>query len=124
MSHIVEMDIQIQSLAALKAACQRLGLQFVENARTFRAFSTGQCDHKIIVPNAGYDIGVVQTESGGYSLLWDQWHQGKLTKVLGHDAGRLKQAYGLEYAKLLARQKKRIAHEQQLSDRIRLYIQL
>lgn len=35
MSHIAKIDIEIKSVAALKKACQRLGLTFVENKKTY-----------------------------------------------------------------------------------------
>jgi hypothetical protein len=120
MSHVAEIEIQITDLAALAAACRRLGFVFREGQKTYRWYGRwegdyplpegfsqedlGKCDHAIQVPGADYEVGVVKARQGmGYRLLWDFWSQGGLTERLGGKAKKLVQAYGVEKAKREAR---------------------
>jgi hypothetical protein len=120
MSHVAEIEIQITDLAALAAACRRLGFVFREGQKTYRWYGRwegdyplpegfsqedlGKCDHAIQVPGADYEVGVVKARQGmGYRLLWDFWSQGGLTERLGGKAEKLVQAYGVEKAKREAR---------------------
>ena len=111
MSHVAKIELEITDLDALKAACQRLGLEFRCGKRTYTWYGEymgdhplpeglsvqdlGKCDHAIHVPGASYEVGVVK-RNGRYLLLWDFWHAGGLEHVLGRNAGRLKQAYAIE----------------------------
>ena len=115
--HVASIKLEIRSLDALKAACQRLGLEFREGQTHYAWFGyfaadaplpegftqedLGHCVHAISVPGASYEIGVV-FQDGVYKLLWDSWRQGGLEAALGKDCNRLKQAYGIEAAKLEA----------------------
>ena len=115
--HVSSIKLQVKSLEALKLACARLGLEFRENQKTYAWFGRyagdspvpegftqedlGKCDSAIRVPGASYEIGVVFRD-GAYRLLWDSWRAGSLEQVLGKDANRLRQAYGIEAAKLEA----------------------
>ena len=120
MSHVAEIEIQITDLAALAAACRRLGFVFREGQKTYKWYGRwegdyplpegfsqedlGKCDHAIQVPGADYEVGVVKARQGtGYRLLWDFWFQGGLTERLGSKAEKLVQAYGVEKAKREAR---------------------
>ncbi len=119
MSHVTQIELKVKDLEALKAACKRLGLEFVENQTTYRWYGRfvgdyplpeglkqedlGKCTHAIKVPGASYEIGVVNRHNGSHELLWDFWHQGGLERVLGKGGGKLKQAYALEAAKTAAR---------------------
>jgi hypothetical protein len=120
MSHVAKIEVEINDLDALKAACHSLGLEFVNDQKTFAWYGRhvgdypvpegftleemGRCDHAIRVPNAQYEIGVVKRR-GKYTLLWDFYHAGGLETVLGKGAGKLKQAYALERVKKEARLK-------------------
>ena len=120
MSHITKIEIEATDLTALKAACKRLSLQFIENQLTYRWYGSrvgndplpegiavedlGKCDHAIKVPGASYEIGI-RKDQNRYRLLWDSWASGGLEKVIGKDAGLLKQAYGIEKTKAEARRK-------------------
>ena len=57
MSHISKIEIQIQSLNALREACKRLGLEFIENQKEFRWYSgMSPCDHAIRIPDSSSSI--------------------------------------------------------------------
>ena len=115
--HVASIKLEVKSLEALKAACQRLGLEFREGQTSFVWFGRfvgdaplpegftqedmGKCEHAIHCPDAKYEIGVVFRD-GVYKLLWDSWGSGGLEAALGTDCNRLKQAYGVEAAKLEA----------------------
>jgi len=96
MSHISRIELEIKDLEDLKRACDRLGVGFEKEQKTFRWYGgTRECECAIRVPGATYDIGVIR-ESNRFSLLWDSFYTGGLEARLGKNAGRLKQAYGVE----------------------------
>ena len=137
MSHVAKIELEIQDLETLKLACQRLNLEFVENQLTYRWYGRyvgdaplpegftvedlGKCQHAIRVPNASYEIGVVQRQ-GKYQLLWDNWQSGGLERVLGSGAGRLKQAYAIERVAKEARLKGYRLCEKQMNNTVQLVI--
>ena len=98
MSHVARIELEINDLDSLKAACKSLGLEFVPDQKTFEWYGRqvgnyplpdgftledmGRCDHAIRVPGAQYEIGVVKRR-GKYTLLWDFWEDGGLETVLG-----------------------------------------
>ena len=114
MSHISKIEVEIQSLEDLKAACKQLGFQFCEGQKTHRWYGTnkrsennidsdfGKCDHAITVPQCKYEIGVVK-KGNHYNLLWDSYYTGGLEEKIGKDAGLLKQAYSVQRIKREAR---------------------
>lgn len=67
MSHVVSLDLEIHDLAALEAACKRIGLELRRNQKTYRwwgrsagdyplpqgftADELGSCEHAIGIPN-------------------------------------------------------------------------
>ena len=135
MSHVSEIELKIKSLDALKAACTRLGLEFVEGQKTYKWYGTfmgdyplpswlkkedlGKCQHAIKVPGASYEIGIVEHE-GEVKLLWDFWSSGGLERVLGKQGGRLKQAYTVEHSKAVARRAGyQVREKRTMMDRIR-----
>ena len=83
MSHISDIEIEIKNLTALKNGANRLGLEFVDGKKTFRAYygDSNKCDHAIKIPGQdSYEIGVIDnkdgingpfTEPGGY---WQSTH--------------------------------------------------
>lgn len=131
MSHVVKIELVIQSLSALKAACARLGLHFMQDQKTYAWWGTsmgdfpmpegftetdlGRCEHAISQTGnasfnnhggSNYEIGVVRRRDGkpGYVLLWDFIDHNLTEKVGGQTADKLRQAYALEAAKIQARQ--------------------
>ena len=137
MSHISKMELQITSLLDLKEACQRLGLIFIDNQKTYKWYGTwvgdsplpegitteelGKCSHAIKVSGCAYEIGVVQRGSK-YILLWDSWSSGGLELKIGKDAGILKQAYSIQRIKREAMLKRYRISEQKIEKGIRLVL--
>ena len=114
MSHVVEVDLHVMDLDALKEACQELGLTFLENQKTYQwyghwvndyhaadaAYRThtldGKCEHAIRHKAGEYEIGVVKSVSGtGYDLLLDEYGSGQnmLRKCGGKGLPALHQRY-------------------------------
>ena len=135
MSHIARIELEIKSLEDLKSACNRLGLKFCENKKSYKWFGRwvgdeplpedvreedlGKCDHMIHVPGAQYQIGIVKKDNK-YRLLWDSWQSGGLEKILGKNAGFLKQAYAVETIKRESRIKGLRLRETKKDNKIRL----
>lgn len=119
-SHVATVDIEIKDLPALRQACKRLGLEFMEGQQTYKwcghhvgdfklptgwkANELGKCEHALRVKDnsRAYEIGVCKRRDGkpGYTLLWDFWAGGHgLQKVVGNDCNALRQLYAVEAAK-------------------------
>ena len=102
MSHIAKIELEINSLEDLKAACISLGFVFQENQNSYTWYGRwvgdsplpeginiddlGKCDHAIKIPECAYEIGVIK-RGYKYTLLWDSWHRGGLEQKIGKDAG-------------------------------------
>lgn len=139
MSHIARIELEINDLETLRAACERLGLEFMENQATYKWYGTlvgdtplpdgiavndlGKCDHAILVPGAQYEIGIVRKGSK-YILLWDFWFQGGLEGKIGKNGGRLKQAYTIERVRKEGRLKGHRISEQRIDNGIRLVLRV
>ena len=120
MSHMTQIELEIKDLQALKNACAKLGFQFVEGQTTYKWYGRfmgdyplpegirkedlGKCDHAIVVPGAGYEVGVVKKEDK-YILLWDFYKAGGLANALGQNGKLLKIMYSTEKVKLAAKRK-------------------
>jgi hypothetical protein len=123
----VTIKTELRDLAAIKAACKRMGWQLVEGQTTFQWYGRyigdypefekrlrslgiktedyGKCSHAIKVPGAGYEIGLVQ-KGNQFIPLWDTWATGGLDKVTAENGmSGFMQAYAIEVAKLEARRK-------------------
>jgi hypothetical protein len=124
MSHVAKIEIEIKDLAALKAAAEKLGMEFVEGQTSYKwygrsvgdtplpagfsKYELGQCAHALRIAGnpAAYEIGVVKRKDGGagFTLLWDSWNGGYgLTEKVGAKAEKLKQGYAVEVATRAAR---------------------
>lgn len=120
MSHVVKMDLRIESLDALADACKTLGLELVLGQKTYKWFGRfvgdspmpegftreelGKCLHAIRIPGhkEAYEIGVVNRKDGvpGFTLLWDFWAGGYgMQAAVGKNGGLMKQAYFIARAK-------------------------
>ena len=139
MSHVATIKAEIKSLESLKTACERLGLTFIENQKTYTWYGhhvgdypvpegmqisdMGKCLHAIKVPGARYEVGVIKDPMNdkSYSLIWDFWDR-KLPEKLGKDAWKLTQAYNIEHAKYTAKLQGKKVREKVMDDRIRLVV--
>ena len=102
MSHVAKIELEINDLETLKAACKDLGFEFLCDQPTYRWYGQwvgdyplpqgftqddlGKCTHAIRVPGATYEIGVVKRGSK-YLLLWDFYGAGGLQQHLGSNGG-------------------------------------
>lgn len=138
MSHVSKIEIEINDLVSLKKACQRLDLEFREGQKTYVWYGRlvtpdktplpegitekdlGHCTHAIHIPNAEYEVGIVQRGTK-YLLLADFWDT-RLKNAIGDNGGRLKQAYGIEKTILEARRKNYRVIEKKTDTGIRLIL--
>jgi len=130
-SHLTKIKVEVRSLEDLKAACDRLGFQFMPDQKTYKWFGVwmgdsplpeginqsdlGKCDHAIRVPGANYEVGVVK-QGDKYTLLYDFWTLGGLQESLGDNAEKLVQSYSLVAAKREAERQGYSTYEEQLED--------
>tara|TARA_R110000824_G_scaffold215949_2_gene402511 strand:+ start:3108 stop:3560 length:453 start_codon:yes stop_codon:yes gene_type:complete len=123
MSHVANVEVEINDLTALKTACDKLGLEFKQGQTTYEWFNSyladsdvgrqtvrdgfkpedfGKCEHAIKVPGSEYEVGVVKSPTGnGYRLIYDEYgSQGQaITKRLGGtQLTKLKTEYGVARA--------------------------
>lgn len=109
MSHIVTVKTEVRDVAAVRAACKRLGLAEPVHGET-KLFS-GQAEGLIVrLPDWQYPV-VCDTTSGQvqYDNFGGRWgDQAHLDQFL--------QAYAVEKAKIEARRKGHTCTEQQLAD--------
>lgn len=124
MSHIASIKIKIKDISALIAACAELGAEFRQGQTTYHWYGRragdsplpegmtedmlGKCQHAIRIPGVKYEVGVVQTADGTYTLAWDEYgydngeHDGhKLIQKFGPQLGTLVQLYGVHQATAL-----------------------
>lgn len=138
MSHVSKIEIEINDLHCLKQACQRIGLEFRENQRSYVWYGRlvnpqntplpegitekdlGKCHHAIHIPNASYEIGIVQ-QGTKFIMLADYWDS-KLSVAIGKDGGKLKQAYTITKTLQEARRRNYRVIEQKTATGIRLIL--
>ena len=99
MSHISQIEVEINSLADLRSACAMLGAELLSDRKTFCWYGgESECDGAVVVPGALYEVGL-RREGSAYKLLWDSFSYGGLEEKLGVGACRLKQAYAVQRIK-------------------------
>ena len=124
MSHLSKIELEIKDLEDLKRACHRLGIEFLENQKTFRWYGEPkECESAIRVPGAAYEIGVIR-EGNAYALIWDSYGSGGLETRLGKKAGLLRQAYAVERTRREAVRKGYRVQESKTEKGIRLQLTL
>jgi len=102
-SHIQTGEAKFNDLASLKKAVERMGGRFTETSKQYIYYGgTKACDHEIVFPGVRYTVGVVK-RGDAYDVEFDLWSTGGLRNRIGEGAGLLKQAYGIERAKAIAR---------------------
>ena len=98
------MKVEILDLAALKASCAPLGLEFHENQKSHKSYySTEPCEHAISVKGnrEAYEVGVVKNPLGrGWTLRADSYAGGKglMTAIGGPTANKIRLEYSLQVA--------------------------
>lgn len=123
MSHISKIELEVKDIVALNQACRRLGLEFLQNQRTFQWFgSPAACEHAIGVPGARYEIGVVR-DGNVYALNCD-YYDPNIEKSIGRQGGLLKQAYAVAKTRTEARRKAYTVIERKTETGIRLHVRL
>lgn len=133
MSHVVEIQIELRDLNAIRAAVKRLGGIWHENQQAYawwgrsvgdyplpegvRKEDLGKCDHAFGFPGADYEVGVIRKPNGQYRLQWDFYDTGGLMPFMGNEQGhKFAQAYGIEKAKIEAKKNGYLASEKTLAD--------
>lgn len=123
MSHVTTCEVQIKDLAALEAAADKLGLDFVPDQKKYLWWGQfvgdyqdeliaklgidpkdfGKCEHVLRPrqPKNAYEVGVVRNPKGeGYILMYDFYGGGgglmKLISTDGKTPNRLVQGYAAE----------------------------
>ncbi len=118
MSHIVTIKTEVRDIAAIRAACQRLGLLAPVQGKT-RLFSSEVEGVAVQLPGWQYPV-VCDTAAGTvhYDNFSGHWGEEK-------ELNRFLQAYAVEKARLEARSKGYAVAEQSLPDgSIKLSIQV
>lgn len=118
MSHVATVEITIEDIGALKAACAKNGWTFLEGKKTYRWYGRwvndyhgsnaaykhgippseyGKCEHAIRVSDkkGAYEIGVARNQDGNLVLIWD-FYGGEIEKACGKDCDKLFEAYNEE----------------------------
>jgi hypothetical protein len=80
MSHITPIEVEIDSLDAIKQMCEANGWTFNENAKTFRSYNKEKCDHSITIDAKHYEIGI-RSKGDKYEFATDSWGTGKLRPI-------------------------------------------
>lgn len=117
MSHITAVSLKILDLRALRAAVQEMGAQFIEGKTTYNWWGIsvgnkpipkgmtkemlGRCSHVIKVPGVNYEIGVVKTAQGHYTLAYDAYNWGHGPNNIPADGGKLEEKFGQGLKKLV-----------------------
>jgi len=123
MSHISKIELKVNDLSVLGSACARLGLELVRSKKSFKWYGKdAPCDHAIRVPEAGYEIGIIDRD-GGYELNCDFFDR-NLEQAIGRNGGLLKQAYAVEKTMIEARRKGYSVLEQKTESGIRLQVRI
>jgi hypothetical protein len=124
MSHVARVEMEVQDLAALKAAVKAAGLEWKEGQKKFKWYGSwqndynasnaayrqgiktedyGKCEHAIGVPGSkeAYEIGVCKNPKGtGHVLVWDFWQGGYgLQALAGDGCSNVVKGYVAEVAK-------------------------
>jgi hypothetical protein len=123
MSHISKIELEVKDLGILSQACTRLGLDLLKDQKSFRWYGKdSQCDHAIRIPEANYEIGVLN-KNDLYELNCD-FYDRNIEKAIGKQGGLLKQAYAVEKTKTEARKKGYSVLERHTEKGIRLHVRI
>jgi len=109
LSHIVTIETQVRDAAAVRSACQRLGLAAPEQGRA-QLFSGEAAGLLVRLPEWQYPVVCdLQTGAVKYDNFEGRWGEQKHLDAL-------LQMYAVEKAKIEARRRGHVCTEQRLSD--------
>ena len=115
MSHFTTIKTQIKDMAALRVACDELGVVLVA-AASARGYLGNQINGDYVIQLKGpYDIALNHQPDRSYGLTSDLW-QGHVEREVGKDYGRLLQLYGVHKASREARRKGHLVRRSQHAD--------
>jgi len=116
MSHFTTIQTQIRDIAALRCACEEMGLSIHENTEA-RGYYESQHQHGdfVIRLKGPYDIAVNRQPDGTLGLTCD-WYAGHVEREVGANYGRLLQLYGVHKARIEAQRKGYTVRRQTLGD--------
>ena len=115
MSHFTSVQTQIKDIAALRSACDELGLQVLDNT-TARGYSTNTTRGEHVIRLKGpYDVAVNKHPDGTYGLTTDWW-DGHVEREVGTNFGRLLQLYAVHKAITEARKRGHMVQRRQQRD--------
>lgn len=98
MSHFVSIQTQIRDVAALRDACDELGLGLLENASA-RGYATAETPGRYVIRLRGpYDVALNREADDGSFDLTTDWWEGHVAREVGEGYGRLLQLYGVHKA--------------------------
>lgn len=121
MSHLSKIELTVTDIDTLTAACNRMGFKLIKGQGSYKWFGQDKsCDHAIQIPNADYEIGVIQN-NGQFELNCD-FYDHQLKKAIGENGGLLKQAYAVEQTRQVARKRGYTVIERASENHIRLQI--
>ena len=103
MSHVVKVSLKITDVESAERACEALGGEFHRDVTRFKSYvGDNDCTHKITVPGAAFEVGVVANplEAGVFGLEFDGWgRQGRpIEEAFGKGLCKLKDEYGAQVA--------------------------
>lgn len=118
MSHITTLKVEIKDLAALREVCDKLGLEFREDQKTYKWYghTPNKCDHAIAMKDkknkSAYEIGVVK-KGDSYTLAFDFWNKGYgIEDLAGKDCCNITQGYTRNVA---VREAKKVASQNNMT---------
>lgn len=115
MSHLTTIQTQIRDVAALRAACQEMGLAVEDNAVARGYGSTRHNGDLVIRLKGPFDIAVNRQQDGTFGLTTD-WYSGHVETEVGQNYSRLIQLYGVHKTMIEARRKGYTTRRQTLGD--------
>jgi hypothetical protein len=104
MSHFTTIKTQIKDIAALRSACQELGLILLQDTEARGYGSQIRAGDYVIKLNGPYDIAVNKQPDNSFGLTTDWW-QGHVEQEVGSNYSKLLQLYAVHKATMEAKRK-------------------
>jgi hypothetical protein len=114
-SHFTTVQTQVHDIAALRNACQELGVELIEHGEA-RGYGSNKRKGDIVVRLKGpYDIAGTRQADGSYELTTDWWGK-HVEREVGKGFGKLLQFYGVCKTQAEAKRKGYTTRRQSLKD--------